>query len=64
MPITSSQQPKVVVLVVSPHLLTRAHDLLYGGMCSVIRVCADVSEGMFMVLRNKTFRTNIRSIDE
>jgi hypothetical protein len=64
MPITSSQQPKVVVLVVSPQLLTRAHDLLYSGMCSVIRVCADVGEGMSIVLRNKTFRTNIRSIDE
>jgi len=45
-------------------LNARAHNLLYGGMCSSSRVCAGVCEGVSIVSGNETCRIDIRSIDD
>jgi len=46
------------------YLYARAHNPLYGGVCSSSRVCEGVCKGVSIVSCNKTCRINIRSIDE
>jgi len=60
----STRQTKVEVFIVGSLLHARAHNLLYGGVCSSSRVCAGVCEGVSIVSCNETCRIDIRSIDD
>ena len=54
MMLTSTGQTQVEVSIVGFHLNARAHDLVYGGVCSSNRVCEGVCEGVSIVSYNKT----------
>jgi len=62
--LTSTRQTKMEVLVVGSLLNARAHNLLYGGLCSNSRACAGVCEGVSIVSCNDTCHIDIRSIDD
>jgi len=62
--LTSTRQTKMEVLIVSSLLNARAHNLLYGGLCSSSRVCTGVCEGVSIVSCNETCHIDIRSIDD
>jgi len=62
--LTSTRQTKMEVLIVGFLVKARAHNLLYGGVCSSSRVCAGVCKGVSIVSGNETCRIDIRSIDD
>ena len=45
--LTSTGQTKMEVLIVGSLLNARAHNLLYGGVCSSSRVCVVICEGVY-----------------
>jgi len=61
--LTSTRQTNMEVLIVGSLLKARAHNLLYGGVCSSSRVCAGVCDGVSIVSYNETCRINIWPID-
>jgi len=62
--LTSTRQTKMEVLIVGSLLNARAHNLLYGDVCSSSRVCAGVCEGVSILSCNETCRIDIWSIDD
>ena len=60
--LTSTEQTKMEMLIVGSLLNTRAHSLLYSGVCSSSRVCAGVCEGGSMVSCNEPCHIHISSI--
>jgi len=62
--LTSTRQTKMEMLIVGSLLNARAHNLLYGGVCSSSRVCVGECEGVSILSCNEICHIDIRSIDD
>jgi len=57
---TSNRQTKVDVFIVGSLSQERAHNLLYGGVCSSTRVCAGVCKGVHCIVeRDRSHRHKV-----